>query len=226
MIAGSDRKVGAQMDLESNPQRAAELCCAAQTRLRTRVAHLTEEQVRAPSRLPGWSVGHVLTHLARNADAHARRLSGALRGEDLPKYANGPEQRGNEIEAGAGRAAAEIIADVENSQSQLEEVFMLNAAAGWPHGDFLGGGHYGVSGCPAHRLREVEMHHVDLDWATPLPIGRMNMSSGIFLFCWPRSQKGSDPPVTADESWPGWPAGDHWIRPRRWPRGERRGPKQ
>lgn len=26
----------------------------------------------------------------------------------------------------------------------------------------LGGGHYGVSGCPAHRLRELEMHHVDL----------------------------------------------------------------
>ena len=219
MIAGSDRKVGAQMDLESNPQRAAELCCAAQTRLRTRVAHLTEEQVRAPSRLPGWSVGHVLTHLARNADAHARRLSGALRGEDLPKYANGPEQRGNEIEAGAGRAAAEIIADVENSQSQLEEVFMLNAAAGWPHGDFLGGGHYGVSGCPAHRLREVEMHHVDLglgyspadwpeeyvDWDLPVLLAtapeRLSSSEERrHVMAW-LAGRGSLPPATTLSPW-------------------------
>lgn len=150
------------VDLEGNPGRAAELCSAAQTRLTRRVADLTEEQVRAHSRLPGWNVGHVLTHLARNADAHARRLSGVLRGEDVPKYANGYEQRGNEIEAGAERSAVEIIADLDNSQSQLEEVFALSTAAGWPHGHFLGGGHYGVSGCPAHRLREVEMHHVDL----------------------------------------------------------------
>lgn len=26
----------------------------------------------------------------------------------------------------------------------------------------MGGGHYGVGGCPAHRLREVQMHLVDL----------------------------------------------------------------
>ena len=36
------------------------------------------------------------------------------------------------------------------------------SARQWPHADFLGSGHYGVSACPAHRLREVEMHHVDL----------------------------------------------------------------
>lgn len=41
-------------------------------------------------------------------------------------------------------------------------VFAQCAAAGWPNGHFVGGGDYGVAACPAHRPREVEMHHVDL----------------------------------------------------------------
>ena len=150
------------MNLESNPERAAQLCKEAHTRLMRRVASLTDLDIRSPSLLPGWTVGHVLTHLARNADAHARRLSGALRGEDVPKYESGQSQRRGEIEAGAGRSASEIVADLDASLSHLETVFAESDAAGWPNGHFLGGGDYGVAGCPAHRLREVQMHHVDL----------------------------------------------------------------
>jgi maleylpyruvate isomerase len=150
------------VDLESNPERASQLCSDGQARLLRRVVQLTNKDVRAPSLLPGWTVGHVLTHLARNADAHARRLSGALRGHDAPKYANGQEQRRREIEDGAGRQAQEIIADLRSSMSNLEEVFAQCAAAGWPNGHFLGGSDYGAAACPAHRLRELEMHHVDL----------------------------------------------------------------
>lgn len=150
------------MTLEENPQRASELCSEAQARLLHRVAALTDEDIRLQSLLPGWTVGHVLTHLARNADAHTRRLSGALNGRDVPKYASGQSQRETEIKEGASRPAVEIIGDLTDSLSQLEEVFIQSSAAGWPHGHFMGGGHYGVAGCPAHRLREVEMHHVDL----------------------------------------------------------------
>lgn len=127
-----------------------------------RVVRLTDDTVQSSSRLPGWTVGHVLTHLARNADAHARRLSGALGGQDVPKYQSGEQQRRSEIEEGASRSVSEIIADLQSSMERLEEIFTASAAAGWPNGHFLGGGHYGVSACPAHRLREVEMHHVDL----------------------------------------------------------------
>lgn len=126
------------------------------------VERLTEHEMRSRSLLLGWSIGHVLTHLARNADAHARRLTGSLNGEDVPKYAHGEEQRRREIADGAERPFKQIIADLRTSISQLEGVFVASAAAGWPNGGFLGGGHYGVAGCPAHRLREVEMHHVDL----------------------------------------------------------------
>lgn len=150
------------MNLERDPQRASRLCCEAQARLMHRASLVTDKDVRALSLLPGWTVGHVLTHLARNADAHARRLSGALRGQDVPKYAGGTGQRRSEIDDGAGRSAEEIVADLGTSVSHLEEVFAQCEAAGWPNGHFLGGGQYGAAGCPAHRLREVEMHHVDL----------------------------------------------------------------
>ncbi len=156
------RKVDVFVDLESNPEPASRLCREAQGRLMRCVAQLTDDTVRSSSLLPGWTVGHVLTHLARNADAHARRLSGALGGHDVPKYQSGEQQRSTEIEDGATRSAGEIIADLQFSMERLEVVFTQSTAAGWPNGHFLGGGHYGVAGCPAHRLREVEMHHVDL----------------------------------------------------------------
>ena len=150
------------MNLENDPARAARLCCGAQDRLLRNVASLPQEALWSSSNLPGWTVGHVLTHLARNADAHARRISGALQGKDVPKYADGPKQRRSEIEEGSSRPSTEILADLAASCGQLEEVLAHWEAAGWPNGHFLGGAHYGVSACPAHRLREVEMHHVDL----------------------------------------------------------------
>jgi maleylpyruvate isomerase len=51
-------------DLDADPAAAIELCQAAHARLVARVEQITDEQVRSPSRLPGWTVAHVLTHLA------------------------------------------------------------------------------------------------------------------------------------------------------------------
>ena len=149
-------------DLEQDSDRAAELCNQAQRRLTRRVSLLSEDDVRRSSRLRGWSVGHVLTHLASNADAHTRRLEGALIGNDVPKYLGGETQRVAEIENGAARPAAKIISELIASQNRLAAAMDECSAQRWPHSNFLGGGHYGVGACPAHRLREVEMHHVDL----------------------------------------------------------------
>ena len=149
-------------NLESAPDRASDLCRAAHQRLLATVAGISDRQIAAPSRLPAWTVGHVLTHLVGNADGHARRLRGALLGEDLPKYEGGSAQRAQEIDDGAARPAAEIIADLHASQSQLEDLFAESSVAGWPNPWRCEGGSYGPRGCPAHRLREVEMHHVDL----------------------------------------------------------------
>ncbi|TNC49938.1 maleylpyruvate isomerase N-terminal domain-containing protein [Mumia zhuanghuii] len=150
------------IDLESDPDRASGLCRAAYRRLFETVARLTDDQIGRPCRLPGWSVGHVLSHLARNADGHSRRLEGALKGRDVPKYAGGSEQRAKEISDGAARPAAELIADLAASQRRLEDLFTEMSAAGWPNPHLVGDTSYGPRGCPSHRLREIEMHHVDL----------------------------------------------------------------
>lgn len=150
------------IDLESDPDRAADLCRAAYQQLAETVSGLTDDQMPRPSLLPTWSVGHVLTHLARNAEGHSRRLQGALLNEDVPKYAGGSEQRAQEIEDGADRPAAEVLADLEASQRRLENLFTESSNAGWPNPQLAGDASYGPRGCPSHRLREIEMHHVDL----------------------------------------------------------------
>jgi len=53
----------------------------AQARFDTAIAGLSDADVRRPSALPDWTVGHVLTHVARNADSHVRRTRAAQRHE-------------------------------------------------------------------------------------------------------------------------------------------------
>ena len=74
----------------------------------------TDSWAGQPSLLPGWTRGHVLSHLARNADAMVRALAGTARGERIPMY-DGEDARAADIEAGAGRTAAELAADVVES---------------------------------------------------------------------------------------------------------------
>jgi maleylpyruvate isomerase len=107
-------------------------------------------------------VGHVLTHLARNADGHARRLEGALRGEDVARYPGGPAGRDADIEAGATRPAGELAADVAESAARLEDVWARSSAAGWPNRELLADDRWIIPESPWRRLREVEVHHADL----------------------------------------------------------------
>ena len=93
---------------------------AAHARLVADLATLTDEQAAQPSLLPGWSVAHVLTHIARNADSHVLMLEAAIRGEVGAQYPGGVDQRNADIEAGAGRPAAALLADVVASNIRLE----------------------------------------------------------------------------------------------------------
>ena len=101
-------------------------CAAAHRRLLAHLdALLGEGQldsgvIAQPSRLPGWTVGHVLTHLARNADSHAYVIASALHGEVVDQYPGGMAQRTDDIESGASRPAAEQVDDVRHSIASLE----------------------------------------------------------------------------------------------------------
>jgi maleylpyruvate isomerase len=75
---------------------------------------LSDADVRAPSPLPGWTRGHVLTHLARNAEGSTRLLIWARTGVPSYEYEN-HQVRAAEIEQGAGRPAKVLIADVTDT---------------------------------------------------------------------------------------------------------------
>jgi maleylpyruvate isomerase len=135
---------------------------------------LTDQQARQPSLLPGWSRGHLLTHVARNADSLRNLLVWARTGVETPQYSY-PGQRAEGIAAGAGRPSAELIADLASSAAELNA-----EAAGLP--DSAWAAQVGGMNGKAHpawytmwrRLTEVEFHHVDLglayaaeDWPEP-----------------------------------------------------------
>lgn len=149
-------------DLETATNTSIALCLEAHRRLLARTDGLTDEQTHSRSRLPGWSIGHVLTHLARNADGHALRLEGALRGEEVRRYRGGADQRDADIEQGAGRSAKDLLADLSEAQSRLEDVWRRSDEAGWPNRELLAQDDWPTNASPVRRLREVEMHHVDL----------------------------------------------------------------
>lgn len=143
-------------------RRAIELALASHQRLIATVSQLDDETVAKPSILPGWTIGHVLTHIARNADGHVSRLEGALRGEDVPRYPGGGEQRDADIEAGAARTADEHLDDITSSAVRLQETWRRCEAEGWPNSHLMGGDKWRLAESPLRRLREVEVHHTDL----------------------------------------------------------------
>src|SRR6476660_6696260 len=84
---------------------------ASTARFLATAASLTEDDVAAPSLLPGWSRGHVLAHVAGNADSHINLLTWARTGVETPQYPTGAAREAG-IEAGAGRTPAEHVAEL------------------------------------------------------------------------------------------------------------------
>lgn len=121
-----------------------------------------EADVRAASLLPGWSRGHVLTHVARNADGGRRLLTWARTGVETPEYAS-PEVREAEIEAGAGRPAGVLAADVADSARRFAEEYRRLEAEDWTRiVRWTRGQEHPAARAADARWTEVLVHHVDL----------------------------------------------------------------
>ena len=95
-FAGSVRQVSQRWDPAPD---SAEIE-AATSRLLATAKTLSDAEVLAPSGLPGWSRGHVLTHIARNADSLVNLLTWAATGVEHPQYPS-MQARDTAIEAGA-----------------------------------------------------------------------------------------------------------------------------
>jgi len=140
------------------------LVAAETDRVASTAASFRNEAVLAPSLCAGWSRGHVLAHLARNADALARVCDVALTGTADTMY-DDVESRDTDIERGARRSAHDHATDIRDTAARLAE--RLEALRP-EHADVRvertpGGFPIPVGMVPFMRLREVVYHHVDLD---------------------------------------------------------------
>jgi maleylpyruvate isomerase len=117
------------------------------------------DDVKAPSLLPGWTRGHVLTHIARHADGFCNLLSWARTGVANPAYAS-PQARADGIEAGAGRPLEEQIEDIRTSHERLADAAAAMTGEAWTF--LIPTRGQTAATLPWARLREVEVHHVDL----------------------------------------------------------------
>ncbi|MFB9249531.1 maleylpyruvate isomerase family mycothiol-dependent enzyme [Sphaerisporangium melleum] len=179
---------------------------AATDRLLATTAALTDPDVTAPSLLPGWTRGHVLAHVARNADSHVNLVTWAGTGLYTPQYPT-QEARETGIAEGAARPAKEQHTDIAESAARLEA-----AIDGLPgHAWAATVGTMSDSEHPAwyilvRRIREVEFHHVDLgagytwaDWPEPFVWRELHEVMAL----WPRGES-QVRAVHADErSWTG-----------------------
>ncbi|MFJ3883493.1 maleylpyruvate isomerase family mycothiol-dependent enzyme [Streptomyces sp. NPDC090077] len=124
-------------------------------RLLTAVAKLDNASLSEESHLPGWTRGHILAHLARNADALVNVLEGR------PMYESGTA-RDADIERDAGRPLEEHLADLRDSGARF--LATGEPAQDWQRTVELRNGVTDLAAnVPFRRLVEVELHHVDLN---------------------------------------------------------------
>jgi maleylpyruvate isomerase len=107
-----------------------------------------------PSLLPGWSVAHVLSHIARNGDSMLRMLDG------LPQYWKGFESRESDIELGSTRSWEELLDDIEAVGDAV--IARMDEVADWSGSVRAVLAERPKSMLPHLRRREVEIHRTDL----------------------------------------------------------------
>jgi maleylpyruvate isomerase len=189
---------------------------------------LSEDDLRAASRLPGWTRAHVLAHVARDADVMRSLLLGARSGQARPAYASA-QARDADIEQGAAARAVDLLADLADSAMALRAVARQLPDEAWHVQVSLpDSAPFPAAGLLARRLAEVELHHCDLgsgygpaDW--PAAFAAMDLpeparSQRQDRLGYPPLAPGAEPGRTTRPPSP-WKPGQRlpgsWIGPRR-----------
>ena len=136
-------------------RRDIEACAASHASLAAHLVSLNPVDPARPSQLPDWTVGHVLAHIARNADSIVSMLAGRA------QYPHGTEGRNADIEMGAQRSWGELIDDVTATAAALDTRFD-DDDIDWASRASTRGGDRPTAMLPLLRQREVEVHRADL----------------------------------------------------------------
>ncbi|MFJ8014645.1 maleylpyruvate isomerase family mycothiol-dependent enzyme [Streptomyces sp. NPDC096339] len=124
-------------------------------RLLTAVAKLDNAALAEESHLPGWTRGHILAHLSRNADALVNVFEGR------PMYESATA-RDADIERDAVRPLEEQLTDLRDSAARF--LATTETDQDWSRTVELRGGVTDLaSNVPFRRWVEVDLHHVDLN---------------------------------------------------------------
>lgn len=145
---------------------------AGDKRLRGLLAGLTDEGVRAPSALPDWTRGHLLSHVEGVAHALARQAQSGLDGTLVDLYEGGRPARAAAIEAGCKRSAEELTAAVHAALDEAAAVWAAVGPDDWDKPVLYRGGVVFDAGLGW--WRELEIHISDAllggtsdDWSEP-----------------------------------------------------------
>ena len=124
-----------------------------------------DARLDGPSRLPGWTGRHLLSHVGHNALALGRLTHWARTGEPTPMYP-GPDARAQEIDAGAAWPVRRLREFVEEEQERLSTAVDGFTEAMWNAEVVTAQGRtVPASTIPWLRAREVWIHACDLPYA-------------------------------------------------------------
>jgi maleylpyruvate isomerase len=164
---------------------------------------LTEEQVRDPSALPGWSRGHVLAARLAFTGAAIRQIDHVLSGRSVDFYDGGRAGREAEVETNAGRPGAELIREVTGKALELEGAWSQVTAPDWTrHVRYREGGPMSMLALAS--WREAELHLVDSDLGVTPSDWSREFCLHLFDFLMPRVPEGARLELRT-------PEGETWV---------------
>ena len=127
------------------------------------VDKLDDMAVRGPSGLPAWTRAHVITHLARNADALLNLLIWARTGVEHPMYTSRADRNAS-IEEGSTRGYLLLVEDLAAACDRFARAAETMPDSAWSTGVVAARGlPIKAARVPWLRMREVWIHLVDLD---------------------------------------------------------------
>jgi maleylpyruvate isomerase len=129
---------------------------------RERLDELSDDDLDAPSALPGWSRRHVIAHVGYNARGLNRLVHWASTGEPTAMYPS-QDARDAEIEQGAAQPAQQLRELVAGSAADLDAGWRTLTDEQWRHPVQARGATVPAAETARMRARETWLHAVDLD---------------------------------------------------------------